>query len=331
MRVLITGGAGFIGSHLAERHIELGDEVVVLDDLSTGRIQNLRLILQHPKFSFQQGSVMDLDVTSKAVEKCDIVYHLAASVGVRRVVDDPIGTIERNVSGTMCVLRAVDRFKKRLLFTSTSEVYGKSAKVPFSEDDDIVLGPTVKPRWGYGCSKAVDEFLIQAYMRQHGLYGVIVRLFNTVGPRQLGNYGMVIPTLVRQAMKQQPLTVFGTGEQMRCFLHVSDAVHALTQLASESSAKGRVVNLGGTEEISVNDLARRIKAITTSSSQIHNIPYDDALGPGFEDIDRRVPDCTRVRQLIGFSPKFDIDAILRSVVGHELSEKEGQFASGALQ
>lgn len=324
MRVLITGGAGFIGSHLAERHIEQGDEVVVLDDLSTGRLENLSDIGGHPKFSLRRGSVMDDAITFAAVRECDVVYHLAAAVGVRRVVEDPIDTIERNVLGTMCVLRAADRFRKRVLITSTSEVYGKLAKVPFSEDDDLVLGPTTKPRWSYASSKAVDEFLVQAYFRQHGLQAVTVRLFNTVGPRQISDYGMVIPTFVRQALAQQPITVFGTGRQTRCFLHVSDAVEALIALAAEPRASGKVVNLGSTEEISIYELACRVREVTGSSSPICNVPYDEAYGPEFEDLDRRVPDCTTVRELVGFSPKFDINAILRSVVAFELAGREEQ-------
>lgn len=324
MRVLITGGAGFVGSHLAERHIERDDHVTVLDDLSTGRLVNIREIQGHRNFSLKIGSVMDDEATSEAVRGCDLVYHLAAAVGVRRVVDDPIDTIERNVCGTMCVLRAADRFKKRVLITSSSEVYGKQPKFPFTEDDDLVLGPTVKPRWSYACSKAIDEFLVQAYWRQRGLDGVVVRLFNTVGPRQVSDYGMVMPTLVRQALEEQPITVFGTGKQTRCFLHVSDAVEALMALAAESRAFGQVVNVGSTEEISIYELACRIKKLTGSPSPIRTVPYEEAYGPGFEDMDRRIPDCTLLKRLVGFTPKFDMDAILRSIVAHQRSEREKQ-------
>jgi len=317
MRILITGGAGFIGSHLAERHLERGDQVTILDDLSTGRLENLKKVAGHPHLKVQIGSVMDEQVTAAQVRECDLVYHLAAAVGVKLVIDDPISTLERNICGTMSVLRAAAAFHKPILVTSTSEVYGKQSKVPFGEDDDLVLGPTSKPRWSYACSKAIDEFLTLAYCRQQGLEGVVVRLFNTIGPRQRGDYGMVTPNLVRQALAAQPLVVFGTGQQRRCFLHVADAVDALTALAVEPRAYGQVVNVGGTEEVTILDLAHRIKAMTGALSPVCTLPYEKAYAPGFEDMDRRVPDCRRVAELVGFAPKFNLDSILRSVIEHE--------------
>ena len=330
MRVLITGGAGFIGSHLAQRHIERNDRVTILDDLSTGRLENIRDIQRNPNLDLRIGSVMDDETTSNAVRYCDLVYHLAAAVGVRRVIDDPIDTIERNVCGTMCVLRAADQFKKRILVTSTSEVYGKQTKVPFAEEDDLVLGATVKPRWSYACSKAIDEFLVQAYCRQRGLNGIVVRLFNTVGPRQIADYGMVIPNFVRQALAEQPITVFGTGKQTRCFLHVADAADTLMALAVEPRAFGRVVNVGSNEEVSIYDLACKIKNMTGSASLIRTVPYEEAYGTGFEDMERRVPDCTMLSRLVEFAPKFNMDAILHSIVAHERSER-ARIATSEIQ
>jgi UDP-glucose 4-epimerase len=322
MRILITGGAGFIGSHLVERHLEHGDEVNVFDDFSTGRRENLRSVANHPNLTVQTGSVMDEAFTSIQIRECDLVYHLAAAVGVRLVIDDPIGTIERNICGTMSVLRAAAEFQKPVLITSTSEVYGKQTTAPFSEDDDLVLGSTSKPRWSYACSKAVDEFLVLAYCRKRRLKGIVARLFNVVGPRQRSEYGMVTPTLVRLALAEQPLVVFGEGTQTRCFLHVADAVDALTALAAEPRAYGQVFNVGGAEEISILDLARRIKRMTGSSASIHTLPYAEAYAPGFEDMDRRVPDCTRLNEMVGFAPRFNLDAILDSIIAYERSENE---------
>jgi UDP-glucose 4-epimerase len=322
MRILITGGAGFIGSHLAERHLQRGDEVDILDDLSTGRLENLRSFADHRHLKVQIGSVMNEEFTSVQVQRCDLVYHLAAAVGVKLVINDPIGTIERNICGTMCVLRAAAEFQKPVLITSTSEIYGKQTRVPFSEDDDLVFGSTTMPRWSYACSKAIDEFLVLAYCHKRGLKGIVARLFNIVGPRQTSEYGMVTPTLVRQALAEQPLVVFGEGTQTRCFLHVVDAVDALIALAAEPRAYGQVFNVGGAEEISILDLAHRIKAMTGSSTSIRTLPYAEAYAPGFEDMDRRVPDCTRLNETISFAPRFDLDATLNSVIAYERSENE---------
>ncbi len=331
MHVLITGGAGFIGSHLAERHIQWGDRVTVLDDLSTGSLNNLAAVTDAPNLELRIGSVTDEALTVALVEQCDVVYHLAAAVGVKLIINDPVDTIERNVIGTMVLFRAAARFHKPVLIASTSEVYGKQPELPFREDSDLVLGPTTKPRWSYACSKAIDEFLALAYWKENGLPIVVVRLFNVAGPRQTGAYGMVIPNLVRQALRNEDIIVFGSGEQCRCFLHVSDAVDALRSLAVLPAARGQVLNLGSTQEISILDLARKIKALTGSSSSIVTIPYDEAYEAGFEDMERRVPDCSRIVALMGFHPKFDLDGILKSVIDYERQRVENGFPKDTLQ
>lgn len=319
MRILITGGAGFIGSHLAERCLDRGDEVYVIDDLSTGSIENIQNIRQHPRFNCVIDSVTNAQLTAEMVDLCDIVYHLAASVGVRLIIESPVRTIETNLRGTEVVLALAAKKRKRVLITSTSEVYGKQTRVPFREDYDLVLGPTDKARWSYACSKAIDEFLAIAYWKEKRVPTVIARLFNTVGPRQSDRYGMVVPSLVKQALAGREMTVFGDGSQSRCFTHVSDAVDALIGLAEHPGALGEVYNVGSTEEITMIELARTIKNLTGSKSQIVLVPYDKAYEQGFEDMDRRLPDISKVNKLIGYSPKTSLDEILRGVIEYERS------------
>ncbi len=316
MRVLVTGGAGFIGSHVAEELLGKGHLVDVVDDLSTGRLQNVQPLLQHPSFRLEVDTVLNATVLSRMMKGCDAVVHLAAAVGVQLIVSDPVGTIETNVKGTEAVLELAERDRKRVLLASTSEVYGKSAKIPFSEDDDLVLGPTNRTRWSYACSKAIDEFLGLAYWTERRVPVTIVRLFNTVGPRQVGRYGMVLPNFVRQAMTNQPLTVFGDGSQSRCFCHVGDAVGALIDLLMKEQTAGEVYNVGSDEEVTIKELADRVIERTNSSSRISFIPYEEAYAPGFEDMRRRVPDLRKLREAIGFSPSYDLDRTIQSVVRH---------------
>jgi len=316
MRALITGGAGFVGSHLAETLLREGHEVLVLDDLSTGSIENIEHLKPHDRFHYAIDSVFE-PITAELIDRADTVFHLAAAVGVRLIVESPVNTIETNVHGTERVLGLANKKKKKVVIASTSEVYGKSDAVPFGEDHDLVMGPTSKGRWSYACSKAIDEFLALAYYKEKGLPVVIVRLFNTVGPRQTGRYGMVIPNFVRQALKGEPITVFGDGTQSRCFTYVGDVVGALARLAVTDSAVGRVFNVGNDRhEISILDLAKRIKEKTGSKSAIELVPYDKAYEEGFEDMPRRVPDLTRIREAIGYEPKVDLDEILDRVIAH---------------
>jgi len=317
MRVLITGGAGFIGSHLAEAHLDRGDAVEVIDDLSTGSIDNITHLKVNPEFSYTIDTVMNMPVLAEAVDRAHRIYHLAAAVGVKLIVQSPVRTIETNVAGTENVLQLAAKKGKQVLLASTSEVYGKSVKFPFSEDDDLVLGPPTKGRWAYACSKAIDEFLGMAYCREKDLPVVVVRLFNTVGPRQTGRYGMVIPTFVRQALEGEPITVYGDGTQRRAFTYVSDAVWALTRLADEPAATGRVFNIGSTQEIAIGDLAQLVKELTGSDSPIVHVPYDEAYEEGFEDMTRRVPDLLRIGRLIGYRPTLDIEQILERVVADQ--------------
>lgn len=317
MKVLITGGAGFIGSHLAERYLDRGEEVVIIDDLSTGSVENIRHIKQHPSFSYHIDSVINERLSAELIDDCDIVYHLAAAVGVRLIVESPVKTMETNVRATELVLSLAAKKRKRVLITSTSEVYGKREHVPFREDDDLVMGPPSKGRWSYACSKALDEFLAIAYWKEKLVPTVIARLFNTVGPRQTGRYGMVIPSLVQQALTHQDLTVYGDGSQRRCFTHVSDSVRALMGLAEHPSAVGEVYNIGSDSEITILRLAERIKQLTGSRSRIVFVPYHHAYEEGFEDMMRRVPDLTRIRELIGYAPSYDLDGILKSVIEHQ--------------
>ncbi|HVF92574.1 MAG TPA: GDP-mannose 4,6-dehydratase [Blastocatellia bacterium] len=322
MKILITGGAGFIGSHLAERYLERGDEVCILDDLSTGSIENIRHIKNHPKFTYHIGSVMQYGLAAELIDVCDIVFHLAAAVGVRLIVESPVRTIETNVRGTEIVLGLAAKKRKRVLITSTSEVYGKRTSVPFREDDDLVMGATSKGRWSYACSKAIDEFLAIAYWKEKGVPTVIARLFNTVGPRQTGRYGMVIPNFVRQAIAGEDLTVFGDGSQSRCFTHVSDAVGALIGIAEHSEAVGEVYNIGSDREVTILNLAERIKHLTGSGSRTVFVPYDQAYEEGFEDMMRRVPDLSKIRRLIGYEPKVGFDEVLESVIEYHRGRVE---------
>jgi len=314
VRALVTGGAGFIGSHLTEALLAAGHDVAVLDDLSTGRLENLQAVTGHPRLTVTEGSVTDDDLVRKAVAGADVVYHLAAAVGVRLILERPVWTIETNVAGTGSVLRAAAETGCRVLIASTSEVYGKNDRVPLSEDDDRVLGPTTKSRWSYACSKAIDEFLGLAYHREHGLPAVIVRYFNTIGPRQTGRYGMVVPRFVRQALDGEPITVYGDGAQTRCFTDVEDAVRATVGLSTAPSAAGQVFNVGTSHELTMVALAERVRDLTGSASPIVYVPYDDAYQPGFEDLRRRVPDITKAARVIGYRPQVPLDETLRRVI-----------------
>jgi UDP-glucose 4-epimerase len=314
VRSLITGGAGFVGSHLAQELLRRGDDVYILDDLSTGSIENIDHLKPNTRFHYTLDSVHNEPVLAELIDRCDVVYHLAAAVGVKLIVESPVNTIETNVHGTEVVLKLANKKRKKVLITSTSEVYGKSTAVPFNEDQDLVLGATTKGRWSYACSKAIDEFLGIAYWHEKKLPVVIVRLFNTVGPRQTGRYGMVIPNFVCQALMNQPITVYGDGTQSRAFAYVGDVVTALADLAQHPGAVGEVFNIGNTEEITMNDLAHLIKQMTSSESEIVHIPYDRAYEKGFEDMPRRVPDINKVRQLIGYRPRLNLKDILTEII-----------------
>jgi UDP-glucose 4-epimerase len=316
LRVLITGGAGFIGSHLADAYLERGDEVLVIDDLSTGTIENIRHLKNNPRFHYTIDSVHNQPVTAELVDQSDVVVHLAAAVGVKLIVESPVRTIETNVRGTEVVLALANKKQKRVMIASTSEVYGLSADVPFREDGNLVMGATTKGRWSYACSKAIDEFLALAYWREKKLPTTIVRLFNTVGPRQTGRYGMVIPTFVRQALAGRPITVYGNGKQTRCFGYVGDVVGALIKLMDRSDSVGQVYNIGSSEEISILQLAEKVKELTNSDSEIVLVPYDEAYEEGFEDMPRRVPDTTKINQLVGFRPEMTLEGILKSVISY---------------
>jgi UDP-glucose 4-epimerase len=311
---LITGGAGFIGSHLAEVLLAAGHQVLVIDDLSTGSFANIAHLVGAPGFHFARTDITDEVVLDRLASQADVIVHLAAAVGVQLIVEHPVHTIRTNVISAETVLRAALRYGCRTLVASTSEVYGKGCKIPFSEDDDVLLGPTSRSRWAYAASKMVDEFLGLAYQREYGLDVTILRLFNTVGPRQTGRYGMVIPRFVRQALRGEPLTVFGDGTQSRCFCDVRDVVQAIIALSHHPEATGRVFNIGNTEEVSIRALAERVKTVTASSSPIELIPYNEAYAPGFEDMQRRVPDITRIQALIGWQPQRNLDAILAGVI-----------------
>jgi UDP-glucose 4-epimerase len=314
MRVLITGGAGFVGSHLSEALLDRGDEVFVLDDLSTGSIDNIAHLKPNPKFHYTIDSVTNEPLLAELIDRCDTVIHLAAAVGVKLIVEQPVRTIETNVHGTEVVLKIANKKKKLVLIASTSEVYGKSTIVPFREDADLVLGPTSKHRWAYACSKMIDEFLALAYWKERKLPVIIVRLFNTVGPRQTGQYGMVVPNFVEQALAGQPITVFGDGTQSRSFTYVGDVVRAVVALINEPRAVGEVFNIGNGKEITISDLAARIKQMTGSQSPIVKIPYDQAYEAGFEDMPRRVPDISKIRALVGYEPTVELDEILTRVI-----------------
>jgi len=324
LRVLITGGAGFIGSHLADAYLQHGDEVFIIDDLSTGSIENIRHLKDHPRFHYTIESVHNQPVTAELVDQCDVIFHLAAAVGVKLIVESPVRTIETNVRGTEVVLALANKKKKKVLIASTSEVYGLSTDIPFREDGNLVMGATTKGRWSYACSKAIDEFLALAYWREKKLPTIVVRLFNTVGPRQTGQYGMVIPTFVKQALAGRPITVYGSGEQSRCFCYVGDVVGGLMKLMDDEKAVGQVFNVGSDHEITISDLAKRVKELTSSQSEIVLVPYDEAYEEGFEDMPRRIPDISKVNRQIGFEPQMDLDGILRSVIEFH----SGEFSVG---
>jgi len=314
LRILITGGAGFIGSHLSDAYLQRGDEVFIIDDLSTGSIENIRHLKDHPHFHYTIESANNQPVTAELVDQCDVIFHLAAAVGVKLIVESPVRTIETNVHGTEVVLSLANKNKKRVLIASTSEAYGLSTEVPFREDGNLVMGATTKGRWSYACSKAIDEFLALAYWREKKLPTIVVRLFNTVGPRQTGQYGMVIPTFVKQALSGRPITVFGDGKQSRCFGYVGDVVGALMKLMDDESAVGEVFNIGSNQEISIIDLARKVKELTNSESEIVLVPYDEAYEEGFEDMPRRIPDISKVNAQVGFQPEMSLEGILKSVI-----------------
>jgi UDP-glucose 4-epimerase len=314
MRHLITGGAGFIGSHLCDELLSRGDEVHVLDDLSTGSVENIRHLKGRPGFDYTIESLNNTAIVAELVDDADVVYHLAAAVGVQLIVESPVRTIETNVHCTEIVLAQASKKKKPVFVASTSEVYGKSRDLPYREDGDLMLGPTVRGRWSYACSKALDEFLAIAHWKERKLPTVVGRLFNTVGPRQTGRYGMVIPNFVRQAVADEPLTVFGDGTQSRCFCHVSDVVRALADLMRRDDAYGEVFNIGSDEEISILDLAREVQRMTESKSEIAIVPYEEAYEPGFEDMQRRIPDTSKIRSLLGWHPTKSLAEILSDVI-----------------
>src|SRR5438094_243318 len=326
--VLITGGAGFVGSHLADRLLSMRHRVSVIDNLSTGRVDNIQHLLAHPNFHFARASITNELVLDRLASEADVIVHLAAAVGVKLIVERSVHTIETNILGTEAVLRVAHRYSSRVLIASTSEVYGKGARLPFTESDDVLLGATDKSRWAYAASKMVDEFLGLAYHREHELPVVVFRLFNTVGPRQTGHYGMVIPRLMRQAMHNEPITVYGDGTQRRCFADVADVVDAILRLMEHPQAPGHVFNIGNAaEEISMLELANRCKAIAQSRSEIVFVPYADAYAPGFEDMERRVPNVQRLQVLTGWKPKLSLDTTLRRVREWLLTSDEGGFSS----
>jgi len=317
LRYLITGGAGFVGSHLAELLLSQGHEALVLDDLSTGRYENLAHLDDGGRLRIIVDTVNHADIVNDCVKEVQAVFHLASAVGVRLIIEQPVRTIESIVGGTDVVLRACARYRRPVLITSTSEVYGKGSKVPFSENDDTVMGPTIKRRWSYACSKALDEFLALAHWYESRLPVVIARLFNTVGPRQTGQYGMVIPRFVQQGLRGEPITVYGDGNQTRCFAHVKDVVGALVKLISAREARGQIFNVGNSEEVSIRQLAERVRDLTGRGSELVFVPYEEAYGEGFDDMRRRVPDLRKVHELIGYKPSHDLNDILRDVIEYE--------------
>ena len=325
MRTLITGGAGFIGSHLAERLVREGHDVWVLDDLSTGSMRNIDPLTSASNFNFRIGSVMDEELVGEMVDRVDTVYHLAAAVGVKLIVTNPTQTIETNVRGCEVVLSAAVKKKKLTVIASTSEVYGKSGKIPYSEEDDLVLGPTTKSRWGYACSKAIDEYLALSYAKESNLPILVPRFFNTVGPRQTGRYGMVLPTFVRQGLAGEDITVYGTGEQQRCFADVSEVVESLVRLVETNMAYGQVFNIGSRQEISINALAEMVRDMTGGRSKIIHVPYEEAYDHGFEDLPRRVPDTQKLHAAIGFAPQMPVQRIVERVIHYTQSQEPAQI------
>lgn len=324
-KVLVTGGAGFIGSHLCEALLHRGDELFVVDDLSTGRIENVAHLQENPRFHLTIGSILDASLLNPIVRKVELIFHLAAVVGVQKIIDAPVETLETNILGSHNVLSQAARHHKLCVLASTSEVYGKSTRYPFREDDDAVYGPTTKSRWSYACSKAIDEFLALAYHKTESSPMMVARLFNTTGARQTGRYGMVLPRFVDQALRDKPLTVFGTGRQTRCFADVSDVVRALIMLSAHPAAVGEVFNVGNPEEISICDLAQLVKKLTGSRSEIRFVPYDEAYQPGFEDMDRRVPSIEKISGLVGYKPKVK----LREIVGRVIEFRQQELAAEA--
>jgi len=317
MRALLTGGAGFVGSHLAEALLDQGHQVQVIDDLSTGSMDNIAHLKGRPGFDYVIDTIMNESLTAEMVDHADVIFHLAAAVGVKLIVEAPVRTIETNVHGTEIVLTHASKKSKLVVIFSTSEVYGKNTDVPFHEDADLVMGPTFKHRWAYACSKAIDEFLALAYYRERKLPVIVVRLFNTVGPKQTGRYGMVIPNFVRQALAGEPITVYGDGRQTRSFTYVGDVVSGLVKLAQEPRAIGQVFNIGNTEEVSILELAERVRTLAGSRSPIQLVPYEVAYEAGFEDMPRRVPALAKIEALVGYRPTLGLDAILQRVIAHE--------------
>lgn len=316
MKILVTGGAGFIGSHLTEKLLEMGHEVFIIDNLWTGKLENLSRIQNHKRLHIIIDSILDESVMNELVFKVDHVYHLAAAVGVRNIMDNPVETLDINVKGTEIVLRLANRFKKKVFIASTSEIYGKHLDHSLSENDNRVMGPVKKRRWAYACSKTLDEFLALAYYDEKKLPIVIGRLFNTVGPRQTGQYGMVLPTFVQSALLEKPITVYGDGNQTRSFTHVNDVTGAILKLMNERNAEGDIFNIGNDNEVTINDLALKVKQMTGSVSDIEHISYEKAYGPGFEDMERRCPNIDKIRKLIGFKPLNDLEAIIQSVIDY---------------
>ena len=331
MRLLITGGAGFIGSHLSDACLQRGDEVFIIDDLSTGSFENIRHLKDHPRFHYTIESVHNQPVTAELVDQVDVIFHLAAAVGVKLIVESPVRTIETNVHGTEVVLSLANKKKKRVLVASTSEVYGLSTQVPFREDGNLVMGATNKGRWSYACSKAIDEFLALAYWREKKLPTIVVRLFNTVGPRQTGQYGMVIPTFVKQALSDRPITVYGDGKQSRCFCYVGDVVGALMKLMDDDQAVGEVFNVGSNQEITILELAKKVKELANSNSEITFTPYDEAYEEGFEDMPRRVPDTSKIHKQVGFKPEMSLDGILKSVIDFQSGQQTRDLKTTAAE
>lgn len=317
MKVLITGGAGFIGSHLADSHLHQDDEVIILDDFSTGSRENIAHFADNKAVKVIEGTVLDAETVDPLMSECDICYHLAAAVGVYTIVEKPLNSLMTNIKGTEVVLEKADKYKKKILVASTSEVYGKSNKFPFKEDDDTIMGATDKSRWSYAYAKAMDEFMALAYYKEHDLPVIVVRFFNTVGPRQTGRYGMVIPNFVRQALKNEDITIFGDGHQSRCFTYVGDSVKGIMGLMENKEAEGQIFNVGNNKEISIEDLAKKIIEKTNSKSKLKYIPYEEAYPLGFEDMERRIPDLSKIKSLIAFQPNVELSEILEMVIEHK--------------
>lgn len=324
MKALVTGGAGFIGSHLAERLLDDGNEVIVVDNLSTGSLENIHTLKSRRGFEFVEGDICDASLMEALVQRCDVVFHLAAAVGVKLIADRPVHTIETNIGGTEMVLNVANKFSKKILIASSSEVYGKSEAAPFREGDDIVLGSTSLSRWSYACSKAIDEFLGLAFYQQYGLQVIIGRFFNTIGPRQTGQYGMVVPRFVQWALKNKPVLIYGTGTQRRCFCYIADLVQAITDLMNCDKAVGKVYNIGSAEEISIEDLADKIIEMTNSKSKKQFVPYEVAYGRPIEDMMRRVPSLERIKSTINWEPKTNLTEALRIIIESEKLKMRGR-------